>query len=424
MTKKVIFWMSSNGRILFYGAAVATAIAGIIHLMLGPNSFGFNPNQGILFVVGGIAQVFWIIPMIRRWGMKWYAIGIGGTAAFMVIFFITRIQGNPITGRGGPINQMGLVTEIFQASFIVVTATIMIYQSRRKDGGIIALKLSKKQLRILIAIVAVIILIGLFVLPMATPQPPGGSTRGGGPPGMQPSLQGQSETHLRNSTIQITNSALKSCTLTPSLIEIEDTPQQTEGPYFVDGMPNRSEIFTNTSNGSSEKGIPLNLTINVFDSKDGSCIPLSGAKVDIWHANSEGIYSGVFEQGSVGKDFLRGYQLTDTNGSVHFTTMYPGWYEGRAIHIHIKVRTYEQTQEKSEWTSQLYFPNSVNQQIHMNPPYSLHGQLDTLNEKDGIYVGTSTDRLVESNAGRHLMLDLTNDTSGYHGTFNVVVETN
>jgi protocatechuate 3,4-dioxygenase beta subunit len=416
--------MSSKKTVLFYAAAVTTAIAGIIHLMLSPNSFGFNSNQGILFVVGGITQVFWIIPMIRRWGMKWYAIGIGGTAAFMALFFITRIQGNPITGRGGPINQMGLLTEIFQAAFIVTTAAIMMYQYRKTDTSNIAVKSSKKQLRILVAIVAIIVLMGLFVLPMTMPQPPGGSPRGGGPPGMQPPLQGQSESHLGNSTAQNTNSAFKSCTLTPSLIEIEDTPQQTEGPYFVDGMPNRSEIFSDTSDGSIEKGIPLNLTINVFDAKDGSCIPLSGAKVDIWHANYEGVYSGVFEQGSVGKNFLRGYQLSDVNGSVHFTTMYPGWYEGRAIHIHVKVRTYEGTQENSEWTSQMYIPNSVNEQAHMNLPYSLHGQPDTQNEQDGIFVGASTDGLVKSNTGQHLMLDLTNDTEGYHGTFNVVIEAN
>jgi len=281
----------------------------------------------------------------------------------------------------------------------------------------------KKQLQFLIAIVAIIVLIGLFVLPMAMPQPMGGPPRGGVPPGIQPPIQEQSEMNLKNPTTQITP-LLQSCTLTPSLIEVEDTPQQTEEPYFVDGMPNRSEIFTDTVDDSIEKGMPLNLTINVFEEKDGNCLPLSGAKVDIWHANYEGVYSGVFEQGSEGKNFLRGYQLTDSNGSVHFTTMYPGWYEGRAIHIHIKVRTFDESQEKSEWTSQIYFPNSVNEEIHSNPPYSLHGQPDTPNERDGIFVGASTDGLVESNTGKHLMLNLINDTDGYHGSFNVVIKGN
>lgn len=73
---------------LYYGAAAvaaATAIAGMLHLMLGPSNLEFNVNQGILFIVGGFAQVFWIIPMIRRWGTPWYAIGIGGTAVFMAL---------------------------------------------------------------------------------------------------------------------------------------------------------------------------------------------------------------------------------------------------------------------------------------------------------------------------------------------------
>jgi peptidoglycan biosynthesis protein MviN/MurJ (putative lipid II flippase) len=73
-------------RFVLYGAAaVTTAIAGMLHLMVGPNSINFNVNQGILFIVGGIAQLFWIIPMIRRWGIPWYAIGIGGTIVFMAI---------------------------------------------------------------------------------------------------------------------------------------------------------------------------------------------------------------------------------------------------------------------------------------------------------------------------------------------------
>jgi hypothetical protein len=94
--------MARSDFALYIAAAVTTAIAGMLHLMNGPNSLNFNVNQGILFIVGGIAQVFWIIPMIRRWGIPWYAIGIAGTMVFMALWIITRIPGNPITGRGGP----------------------------------------------------------------------------------------------------------------------------------------------------------------------------------------------------------------------------------------------------------------------------------------------------------------------------------
>jgi protocatechuate 3,4-dioxygenase beta subunit len=148
------------------------------------------------------------------------------------------------------------------------------------------------------------------------------------------------------SATQADASTNKTCTLTPSLIEVEGTPQQTEGPYFVGNMPNRSDITSDTSNGSVQEGIPLKLMINVYDvdgdgGGEGSCIPLKGALVDIWHANPQGIYSGIQQQGTTGQNFLRGNQVTDDNGTVQFTTVYPGWYEGRAIHIHIKVRTSE-----------------------------------------------------------------------------------
>ena len=110
--------MTNSKSGLYYAASAATAIAGMLHLMLGPNNLGFNVNQGILFIVGGIAQVFWIIPMIRRWGIPWYSIGIGGTAVLIALFLITRVPGNPITGRGGMSNATSIAVEIFQAAFI------------------------------------------------------------------------------------------------------------------------------------------------------------------------------------------------------------------------------------------------------------------------------------------------------------------
>ena len=84
---------------LYYAAAATTAIAGILHLTLAPNMLNFNPSAAILFFVGGAAQLFWVIPMIRRWGRIWYGIGIVGTLVLIAIWIITRIPGNPITGR-------------------------------------------------------------------------------------------------------------------------------------------------------------------------------------------------------------------------------------------------------------------------------------------------------------------------------------
>jgi protocatechuate 3,4-dioxygenase beta subunit len=227
----------------------------------------------------------------------------------------------------------------------------------------------------------------------------------------------------------------ETCTLTPSLIEVEGTPQQTEGPYFVDNMPNRSDIRSDSTTGSVQEGIPLRLVINVYDvdgddggGSEGSCIPLRGALVDIWHSNSQGIYSGIEQQGTTGQNFLRGNQVTDENGTVQFTTVYPGWYEGRAIHIHIKVRTLEGSNENFEWTSQFYLNDSITEQVHTQPPYSDHGQPDITNQEDMIYTGPSTDGLIQSNTGEHLMLNMTRDEEeegqGYIGTFDVVINAN
>ncbi|MBI5698400.1 MAG: hypothetical protein HZC29_07985 [Thaumarchaeota archaeon] len=123
--------MVGKQKILYYAAAAATGIAGIIHLYMAPNSLGFNLNTGILFLIGGIAQLFWIIPTIKRWGTPWYAIGIGGTGVFIAIWAITRMPENMITGRGGSINQNGIIVEIMQAAFIALNMAILIYEKRK-----------------------------------------------------------------------------------------------------------------------------------------------------------------------------------------------------------------------------------------------------------------------------------------------------
>jgi hypothetical protein len=117
---------------LYYAAAATTAIAGILHLVLAPNILGFSLNTGIFFIVAGIAQLFWVVPMIRRWGRPWYLIGIGGTMVLIVLFAITRMPEHPITGRAGPIMPMAIAIEVFQAAFIGLSITIISYESRRK----------------------------------------------------------------------------------------------------------------------------------------------------------------------------------------------------------------------------------------------------------------------------------------------------
>jgi hypothetical protein len=120
-------------KALYYAAAATTAIAGILHLIQASNSLGFNLNFVIFFIVAGIAQLFWVVPTIRRWGLPWYYVGIGGTIVLIILFAITRMPGNPITGRGGPISPMALAIEVFQAAFIGLSVAIIVYEMKRKQ---------------------------------------------------------------------------------------------------------------------------------------------------------------------------------------------------------------------------------------------------------------------------------------------------
>ena len=119
-----------RSSILYYALPATTAIAGILHLPLVPNIIGRNPNSGIFFIISGIAQIFWVIPMLKKWGKTWYYIGIAGTIILIIIWVITRMPGNPITGRGGPIGEMAIVIEIFQIAYVIITSIIIVKERR------------------------------------------------------------------------------------------------------------------------------------------------------------------------------------------------------------------------------------------------------------------------------------------------------
>ncbi|MGI8719322.1 MAG: hypothetical protein ACR2KF_02250, partial [Nitrososphaeraceae archaeon] len=82
-------------------------------------------NTGLLFLIGGLAQIFWVLPTIRGWNKAWYYAGIGGTLTFIIIWTITRFPGNPINGRGGSIGEIAVVVEIFQVAFVVLSIIIL-----------------------------------------------------------------------------------------------------------------------------------------------------------------------------------------------------------------------------------------------------------------------------------------------------------
>ncbi len=124
----------SNLKYYFIAAAIATAIAGIVHLYMPldhPRMFTNIPNV-TFFLGSGIAQLFWIIPMIRRWGKVWYYVGIAGNVAFILLYVITRIPGNPVNGRGGDVALEDMICESAQIAYIVITSIIIAKEHKLK----------------------------------------------------------------------------------------------------------------------------------------------------------------------------------------------------------------------------------------------------------------------------------------------------
>ncbi|MBI2686862.1 MAG: hypothetical protein HYX27_11145 [Acidobacteria bacterium] len=184
------------------------------------------------------------------------------------------------------------------------------------------------------------------------------------------------------------------------------SPSLTEGPYFVDEDLNRTDIRVDPTDGTIQPGLPLSLAINVSQKLDCGTVPLTGAYVDIWHCSASGVYSDIAAQNSAGKKYLRGYQPTDRQGNVYFITIYPGWYQGRAVHIHVKVRMISAAKETYEFTSQFFFEETITDSVYSsNSAYGTRAR-DTLNATDGIYNGASSTGTITSNSGANLMLAL------------------
>jgi protocatechuate 3,4-dioxygenase beta subunit len=134
-------------------------------------------------------------------------------------------------------------------------------------------------------------------------------------------------------------------------------------------------------------GLPLALTVVVSRLANNTCAPLAGAQVDVWHCDHLGVYSDVRDPqfDTTGRKFLRGYQRTDAAGQARFSTVYPGWYEGRTVHIHFKVRSPADQRPGYEFTSQLYFDDAVSDRVFAEAPYAGRSGRRTRNGGDGIY---------------------------------------
>jgi protocatechuate 3,4-dioxygenase beta subunit len=171
------------------------------------------------------------------------------------------------------------------------------------------------------------------------------------------------------------------------------TPELTGGPYYIAGEKVRRDIR------EGHPGTLLTLRLRVLNAS--TCQPIKGAAVDIWHADAAGNYSG-FSADTSSRTFLRGIQRTDATGLALFTTIYPGWYQGRAVHIHVKVHVGGSVVH----TGQFFFPDSLTDTVYKATPYSSRGSRDTRNANDSIFV----------NGGKRGLLTLAKSGAGYQGT--------
>lgn len=193
------------------------------------------------------------------------------------------------------------------------------------------------------------------------------------------------------STSTTTASAGASCVL---------TPEQTEGPYYIEDSLIRSDIT------EGREGAPLELRLTVQDA--ASCEPIADATVEVWHCDAGGAYSG-FGDADGEERFLRGGQTSDADGAVTFQTIYPGWYQGRTTHIHVKVHV----GGAEVHTGQLYFDPSMTEAVYRTALYAGRGEPDTTNSADGIY----------RNGGDRSTLALSRAGDGYMGRLTLGVRT-
>ena len=203
------------------------------------------------------------------------------------------------------------------------------------------------------------------------------------------------------------------------------TPTEEEGPfpYTPDGTTrseisnplNRTDVRSNYSDGVMQTGIPLTLNFLVVNT-NGACSPVLGARVDIWHCNRNGWYSGYGGQSGgvsgtpssyVGQTWLRGYQTTSASAVAQFITVYPGWYSGRATHVHMEVFMNGVLVK----IGQVAFPETISDAVHVTTDYTAHGINTTRNATDSVFGNSGTDLANET-------LAMTGDvTNGFTGTY-------
>jgi protocatechuate 3,4-dioxygenase beta subunit len=210
------------------------------------------------------------------------------------------------------------------------------------------------------------------------------------------------------------------------------SPALTEGPFFVDMQMERSNLIEEDEPGVSS-GVPLDITFGVFKVDGTMCEPIAGATVDIWHCDTQGVYSNVSSetlpmtsfiqpQDTGDKKYCRGWQKTGEDGVAKFRTIYPGWYGSRCIHIHFKVRG-QMGVQTMDFTSQIFFDDALNAEVLMTPGYK-QGPPAVTNRTDMVYTTGDGGALPAAEVpastkvpGDELMVKLTKTADGYEGAF-------
>jgi protocatechuate 3,4-dioxygenase beta subunit len=198
-----------------------------------------------------------------------------------------------------------------------------------------------------------------------------------------------------------------------------NTPEGEIGPYFADDSAsgfNRSSILSNLDGTATQTGVPLTLHVTVIDAEKG-CAPYAGAQVDIWHCNAAGVYSDIEAEGTSADQWLRGYQVTDANGTLTFQTIVPGWYSGRTTHIHLRVRsTYSEASSTTDETNttQCFFDQAFIDNLYTTvAPYSTQGKNPTTNASDQVYSAQES--------GANTLVLTGDDTNGYTASITIVL---
>ena len=175
------------------------------------------------------------------------------------------------------------------------------------------------------------------------------------------------------------------------------TPESTAGPFWFDAESIRSDIREDRAGATLQLAMRVN-DVTACSTEGGLGTPIPNCVVEIWHCDAGGVYSGFESSSAASRDdgtYLRGAQVTNADGVAQFTTIYPGWYPGRTVHIHLKVHV----DRRNVLTGQLYFDESLNDAVNATSPYDEHSGRRTLNADDRLFEESSVVTAVAEGQG-------------------------